>query len=84
MDDNAPQFFCSWLGGVAVEGPNLVLSFVTPIPSPDASSRKYLTNVRVVMSIESTKQMAAFLNERLSLSAIEQPMQMPPIQGLPH
>ena len=63
LDDDAQQFFSAHLQGVAAEGPNVILSFATPIPSPDQSTRRYAVNVRVVMSSAAVTQMVEFLTE---------------------
>ena len=62
-NEDAPTYFAAGLEGVAAEGPNVILSFCTPVPSQDHKSRTYRTNVRVVMSVESVKQMVSFLIE---------------------
>lgn len=61
LNDDAPIFFVAGLQGTAGEGPNVILSFATPIPSPDHASRTYRTNVRIVMSTSSLDQMLEFL-----------------------
>lgn len=63
LNDEAPQFFAAALGGVAAEGPNVMLSFITFVPSDDHKDRKYCTNVRVVMSSDSVTQMVEFLTK---------------------
>ena len=60
-NENAPVFFAAALEGIFAEGPNVILSFVTPVPSQDHKSRTYRTNVRVAMSSDSVKQMVQFL-----------------------
>ena len=77
VNDHAPQFFCSALSGIAAEGPNVVLSFVTPIPSDDHKSRKYVTNVRLAMSSDSLKQMVELLIEAAKNSNQTQVHPMP-------
>lgn len=77
LDDAAPQFFAAALGGIAPEGPNIILSFSTPIPSSDHKSRKYCTNVRVVMSVDAVRQMAEWLQGVLSAPAQTVAHQMP-------
>lgn len=59
--DDAPMFFASSLAGVAVDGPNVILSFNAPVLSEDHKDRKYRTNVRIVMSGGACKQMVEFL-----------------------
>jgi hypothetical protein len=61
INDDAPQFFAAALQGVSAEGPNVILSFMTPVPSADHKSRTYCTNVRIVMSSDSVTQMVQFL-----------------------
>jgi hypothetical protein len=66
VGENAPQFFCAGIQGSAGEGPVMILSFGTPIPSEDHSTRKYLTNVRIAMPISAVKNMIDFLNGQLA------------------
>lgn len=73
--DDAPQFFCAGIDSVAQEGPNLVMSFATPIP--DKNDRKYLTNVRVVMSLDSTKQMIDCLQIFMNKPSTDQGHKIP-------
>jgi hypothetical protein len=62
---NCPLFFSSYLEGAAQEVNNVVLSFAAPVISQDQQTRQYLTNVRVVMSKSSVKEMVDFLNNYL-------------------
>jgi len=71
LGDNAPQFFCAGIAGSRAEGDNVILSFATPIPSFDHRETKYDTNVRVVMSKSSVKQMIEFLSSQLNNSATQ-------------
>jgi hypothetical protein len=74
LDDLAPQYFAAGIQGVAAEGPNLMLSFATLVPSGDQNTRAYRTNVRLVMSLDATRQMVQFLEQFLARS---QPSQVP-------
>ena len=65
LGENAPQYFSAGLTGTAFEGPVMILSFGTPIPSEDHASRKYLTNVRIAMPVGAVKQMLDFIAKSL-------------------
>ena len=66
VGENAPQYFCAGIQGSAGEGPVLILSFGTTVPSEDHSSRKYLTNVRIAMPIDAVRNMIEFLTGQLA------------------
>lgn len=76
LDDDAPQFFCAGLQGYIAEGPVIVLSFATPVPSSDQKTRAYRTNVRVAMTREAIAHMVGFLTREMSQS--QQQGQTPP------
>lgn len=82
LKETAPQFFVSGVSGVALEGPNVMVSFSTFAPSEDHKSRTYLTNVRIIMSVDALRQSLQFIDESLNQPAPQAAPAMP-MPGLP-
>jgi len=66
IGDFSPQFFCSGIQGTAGEQSVVIMSFATPIATPDHSATNLVTNVRIAMPIEGVKNMIDFLTRQLA------------------
>ena len=58
----APEFFASAIGGVAFDGPNVRMAFVSDRANHESGHVNRVVNCRVVMSIASARQMIEFLS----------------------
>lgn len=73
-DPHAPEIFASFLTGAAFDGPNVRLSFVSSRVNHENSpgTVNNVVNGRVVMSIQSAKQMIVFLQGFLESAALNE------------
>ena len=81
-DPKAPEFFASYLAGAGFDGPNVRLAFVSARATHDAKNPNvdHVVSNRIVMSVESAKQMCVFLSNFLNgaeLNATQKPPEQP-------